>query len=112
MRIPASISDHIPGASQDYFLGRGTGNAHNRQRSTYMRAQLARIGLPDNATTRRYLQDHLESVLNDPANIKTVQTNKRILRESLLMGPRGGLKFETVWEDDKLITGMFHGWLE
>jgi len=46
----------------------------------------------------------LTKVLNDPNNISRIQSNGRIIRESLLMGPRGGLKVESIWDGTKLIT--------
>lgn len=97
------------GSKLEYFLGRATGNAHNIERSTQMLRQLEHVGLPDTPATRQYLTEHLTGVLRDPSNIVRVQENGRILRESLLMGPRGGLKFETVWDGDRLITGNLFG---
>jgi hypothetical protein len=97
------------GRKLECFLGRATGNAHNVQRSTQMLSQLEKIGLPDNPATRQYLTEHLADVLNNPANIVRVEASGRVVRESLLMGPRGGLKFETIWEGNKLITGILFG---
>jgi RHS repeat-associated protein len=99
------------GSKLEYFLGRATGNAHNVERSTQMLRQLERVGLPDSPATRQYLAEHLTRVLRDPSNIARVQENGRIVRESVLMGPRGGLKFETVWEGARLITGNLYGGL-
>lgn len=42
-------------------------------------------------------------------NIAKVQSNGRLLRESLLMGPRGALKVESIWENGKLITVVLIG---
>ncbi|MEW5816917.1 MAG: RHS repeat-associated core domain-containing protein [Spirochaetota bacterium] len=97
------------GSKLEYFLGRATGSSHNIQRSTQMLSQLESIGLPDTPATRQYLTEHLTRILNDPSNIALVQTNGRIVRESLLMGPRGGVKFQTIWEGTKLITGNIFG---
>jgi hypothetical protein len=99
----------ILGNKLEYFFGRATGSVHNVERSVAMLKQLERIGLPDTPVSRQYLQEHLADVLNNPANVARVQENGRVVRESLLMGPRGGLKFETIWEGDKLITGNFFG---
>ena len=74
-----------------------------------MLSQLERIGLPDTPATRQYLTEHLTKVAGDTSSIVRVQENGRIVRESLLMGSRGGVKFETVWEGDKLITGNLFG---
>jgi RHS repeat-associated protein len=97
------------GSKLEYFLGRATGNAHNIERSTQMLRQLERVGLPDTPATRQYLTEHLTGVLRDPSNIVRVQENGRIVRESLLMGPRGALKLETVWDDARLITANLFG---
>lgn len=96
------------GNKLDYFLGGATGSAHNVQRSSQMLRQLESIGLHDTAATRQYLADHLSRVLADGANIIRTE-GSRTVRESLLMGPGGGLKFETVWEQTKLITGILFG---
>jgi len=48
-------------------------------------------------------------VINDDSNIAIIQENGRFLRESLLMGPLGGVKWETIWDGAKLITGIIHG---
>ena len=92
------------GRKFDYILGKATGNIHNTQRSLAMLRQMERIGLPDNSLTRKILKDHFTKVLNDPNNILRIQPNGRTVRESLLMGPRGGVKVESIWERTKLIT--------
>ena len=97
------------GKKLDYPLGKAAGSAHNLQRSADMLRQLESIGLPDSAATRRLLSDHLTEVLNNPSNIVRIQENRRIVRESLLMGPKGGVKLETVWERNKLITVHIYG---
>lgn len=107
----ASVSDVAPelGKKLDYFLGRATGNSHNVDRSRQMLGQLERIGLPDTPATRQQLAEHLTGVLHDPSNIAHTQVNGRIVRESLLTGPRGVVKFETVWDGNRLITGNIFG---
>jgi len=97
------------GSKLEYFLGNATGNAHNIERSRAMLAQLQRVGLPDSPATREFLKSHLDSILNNATTIVRTQANGRIVRESLIMGPRGALKLETVWEGAKLITGNFFG---
>jgi RHS repeat-associated protein len=97
------------GRKLEYFLGNATGNLHNVDRSTGMLRQLESVGLGDGAATRQYLTDHLTGVVNDASNIVLNQTNGRVVRESILMGPTGSLKFESVWEGDKLITGTLLG---
>ena len=90
-------------------MGNATGNAHNVDRSTGMLRQLESVGLGDSAATRQYLTDHLTGVVNDASNIVRSQANGRMVRESLLQGPNGSLKLESVWEGDKLITGTLLG---
>ncbi len=97
------------GRKLNYFLGQATGSAHNIDRSLGMLRQLQSIGLHDNPATRNYLTQHLAKTLKNLSTIKRIQKNGRIVRESLLMGPRGGVKFETVWEGSKLITGRLFG---
>lgn len=47
-------------------------------------------------------------VLNNPMNIVKEQ-GARTVRESLLSGPGGFLKMESVWENNKLITMKLFG---
>ena len=107
-KIGAKAVENL-GKKLDYPLGKAAGSAHNLQRSADMLRQLESIGLPDSAATRRLLSDHLTEVLNNPSNIVRIQENRRIVRESLLMGPKGGVKLETVWERNKLITVHIYG---
>jgi len=72
-----------------------------------MLKQLQNVGIFDNAAGRSLLQSHLERVYK---NIKEVlQSNGRYMRESTLMGPNGGLKVESIWEGNKLITVKLFG---
>lgn len=95
--IPCKIGNKL-----DYVFGKATGSVHNIERSTGMLKQLQSIGIFDNAAGRSLLQAHLESVYNGTKGV--LQSNGRYLRESLLMGPNGALKIESVWEGDKLKT--------
>jgi RHS repeat-associated protein len=106
---PAAPLVPILGQKLDYFLGRATGSIHNMQRSAQMLLQLKNIGLPDNPVTRQYLTDHLTRVLNDSSNIVKIENSIRVIRESVLAGPDGVLKLQTVWEGSKLITGILFG---
>ena len=110
--------EHAPGCTQaaesrlvpelgrklEYPLGKATGDIHNVQRSTQMLKQLESVGLHDTPATRQLLTQHLDDVLNNSSSILKTQTNGRAVRESLLMGPQGGVKLETVWDGTKLIT--------
>jgi len=62
------------------------------------------VGIHDNVAGRRILTNALNTVLNDPTNVTRIQQNGRVVRESLLSGPNGILKMETVWEGSRLIT--------
>ena len=97
------------GRKLDFVFGKATGSAHNIQRSLGMAQQMERIGLADTPASRALLVDHFAKVLNDPATIARVQENGRVVRESFLMGPYGGVKFETVWDGAYLITVKIYG---
>lgn len=107
----SAAKEAIPqiGSKLDFFLGKATGSIHGIERSTGMLTQLERIGLPDNPATRKYLTEHLTDVINNSSNIVRIQETGRVVRESLLMGPNGGVKFETIWDGTKLITGKILG---
>lgn len=47
--------------------------------------------------------------MNNPTSILKVQDNDRIVRESLLSGPNGAVKIESIWEGAKLITIQIFG---
>ncbi|MEL6867068.1 MAG: RHS repeat-associated core domain-containing protein, partial [Bacteroidota bacterium] len=91
----------------DFVFGKATGNLHNIQRSTDMLRNLNRIGIYDNMAGRAYVRSHINQTFNTTAGV--VQANGRILRESLLMGPNGALKMQTVWTGDRLTTVFLIG---
>ncbi len=101
IRMPTSSQTAQLGRKLEYFFGNATGNKHNIDRSKSMLERLQRIGIFDNETGRSVLKDHLQEVLQTPG---IIQTNGRTLRESLLMGPNGGAKMQSIWEGNKLIT--------
>jgi RHS repeat-associated protein len=90
------------GSKLEYIFGKATGSAHNIERSTGMLRQLESVGIFDNAAGRALLKNHLEAAYSSAKAV--LQSNGRYLRESLLMGPNGGLKVESIWEGTKLIT--------
>lgn len=92
------------GQKLNFLFGKATGSEHNVARSQDMFYKLRSIGLNDMSGWRDYVSQHLDNVLNDPDNIVRVQENGRAVRESLLWGPLGAVKLETVWEAEKLIT--------
>lgn len=87
------------GTKLEYVFGKATGNAHNIERSTGMLKQLNSVGIFDNPMGRSLLKSNLENAFRGTEGI--LQSNGRYLRESLLMGPRGGLKVESVWDNNK-----------
>ena len=94
----------IIGSKLDYLFGKAQGNRHTIDRTLSMQRSLEKIGLGDSKNSRAYLIKELNKVLNDPSNIKEIQETGRVVRESLLTGPDGIIKMQTVWEDTKLIT--------
>ncbi len=103
--------DIVPeiGSKLKYLFGKAAGNLHNIERSTTMAKQLSRIGIFDDAKGCHYLVEHLAEVLNNPSSCVKIQDNGRVLRESLLMGPTGGLKMQSVWDGNRLITVELFG---
>lgn len=117
-QIFAKIANRLKGAKHlspdlgrklNFIFGKATGNSHNINRSKSMLQQLERIGLHDNPASRKVLEQHLDDVLNSASNVLRSQSNGRVVRESLLMGPNGGMKMESIWEGSKLITVKIFG---
>lgn len=92
-----------------FVFGKATGNAHNVERSQAMAAELARIGIYDSPEGRRLVQSHLSGVLADSTSIASRDAAGRDVRESLLAGPGGFLKVESVWEGQQLVTVYLKG---
>ncbi|WP_416147664.1 hypothetical protein ACM26V_15665 [Salipaludibacillus sp. HK11] len=93
----------------EYVFGNTTGNKHNIDRSIAMERQLNSIGVFDNKTGRKRFLDNLTDTFNDASSILKTQDNGRIVRESILTGPNGVLKVESVWDGEKLITIKLFG---
>jgi hypothetical protein len=108
MTLKQPCSDPIIGSKLDYAFGKATGRQHNITRSLENLRQLERIGLPDNASNRAYLQSHFESVYRDPRSIE-LRDGAFTTRISLLMGPEGGLRVKSIWVDPQLISMIFQG---
>lgn len=85
----------------EYLFGKATGKAHNIERSKSMLKQLQSIGNFDTPTGRAYLSRYLQNVYKTPG---VLQNNGRFIPESLLMGPNGGVKMQSIWENNRLIT--------
>lgn len=88
----------------DFLLGKASGREHNINRSQAMLRQLEPIGFHNTPQNRAYLANYLYLIYLDPTNISEFQTNSRVVKESLLMGKYGGLKVQTIWDEEKLIT--------
>ncbi len=97
------------GKKFDYLFGKATGSKHNIDRSVSMEKQLNSVGIFDNKTGRGILETHLTKTFNDKKSVLQVQDNGRTVRESLLVGPNGSVKIESIWDNEKLITAKIYG---
>ena len=95
------------GQKLKYIFGQATGRLHNIQRSQEMLRNLNRVGIFDNPAGRAAVRGHLSQAYNTAPGV--LQESGRILRESLLMGPRGGVKVTSIWDADRLITVILKG---
>lgn len=108
----------------DYLFGKGKGNIHNIERSKAMQSELRKIGIHDTSSARQYVTQHLDDALNNPSNVSRVETRTYIAKElpgqpvmeytattkeSFLMGPGGGVKVESVWDGNRLLTIILKG---
>ncbi|MDV7745098.1 hypothetical protein PSH14_08280, partial [Enterococcus mundtii] len=108
----------------DYVFGKAKGNKHNIQRSQTMKNELSKIGILDTPTNRDFLSSHLKDVLKDSSNISKTESRSYVakelygkptvnytatVRESFLKGPNGGVKIESVWDGDRLLTIIIKG---
>jgi len=104
-----------------YVFDRATGNAHNINRSIGMRNELRRIGIHDTPSGRATVERHLNEVIRNPNNILRTETRSYTptggtpvtytvtIRESLLAGPGGFVKLETIWNGNRLLTIIIYG---
>lgn len=112
------------GNKLDYLFGEASGNKHNIERSRAMQEELRKIGIHNTPSGREYISNHLNDVLKDSSNISNVEVRSyiakelpgkpiveytAITRESLLMGPGGAVKVESVWDGNRLITVIVKG---
>lgn len=89
-----------------------------------MQAELRKIGINDTPSDREYVSNYFYDVINDSSNISHVELRSYVVeelpdkpvleyvattRESLLMGPTGAAKLETIWDNNKLLTVIFKG---
>ncbi len=96
------------GNKLDYLFGQATGRLHNLERSSEMVRKLNSIGVFDNDAGRNILRNHLIDAFNNTTNISS-SSNGFITKESLLMGPRGGLLVESIWKDNQFISAILKG---
>jgi filamentous hemagglutinin len=91
----------IDPSKYDYLFGNVASNAHNAARSAQNARQLARIGIHDSPAGRSLLQNHFDDLIARTDNIARSYTNGYgtfQVRESLLAGPGGFVKFESTWQ--------------
>lgn len=77
------------------------------------------IGIYNTTNNRKLIKNHLNDVLNDSSNVIGTETRSYIAKElpgnpkieyttttkeSFFMEPGGGVKLETVWDGDRLLT--------
>ncbi|MBK1811937.1 DUF1906 domain-containing protein [Clostridium sp. YIM B02505] len=91
------------GRKLEYVFGNATGTKHNIERSLDMENKLNKIGIFDNSEGRALMEEELQKSFNNTTN-GAIQDNGRIRKESLLTGPNGVAKMQSVWDGNKLIT--------
>lgn len=83
-------------------------NMKDQRRALNMKATLWRIWIFDTSQGRTLLYEHLTRVLNTNGNIISISGQAgragRVTKQSLLKGPFGFARVESIWEGDKLIT--------
>ena len=103
----------VIGNKLDFLFGKATGRAHNIQRSRVMQSQLAKIGILDTPANRAFVELQLIATYNNPLSISNVNARGDGLafttRNSLLMGPGGGLRMQSTWLNNYLITIILQG---
>ena len=90
------------GQKLEFVFGNATGSLHNINRSLSMERVLNKIGIFDNYAGRQIVERTIIDSFYNSEGI--VQSNGRVLREALLIGPNGIAKIQTIWEQAKLIT--------
>lgn len=97
---------------------------HNIGQSKAMQVESQRIGIHDTPSGREYVSNYFNEIIKDPTNISNVQVKSyevkelpdrpvveytATTRESLLMGPGGAIKLESIWDGDRLLTVIIKG---
>ncbi|GLC89313.1 hypothetical protein [Lysinibacillus piscis] len=109
MEVDSGQCEGVPylGSKLEFIFGNATGNKKHIERSLAMELQLNNIGIFDDAKGKKLVLDNLTGAFDNPSSIKKTQNNGRIVRESILTGPNGTLKIESIWDKEKLITVEF-----
>lgn len=85
-----------------YFFGRGTGSAHNVDRSNGLALQMKRLGVPDDPVGYALLEGNLQAAALDPTNVVDTRINQwgsYLAKDSLFAGPSGKFAlFRSVWQ--------------
>lgn len=87
----------------EYVFGNASGTRKNIERSKEMEATLNSIGIYDNDMGRILVKQNIVDSYYETGN-SIIQENGRLSKDSLLIGPNGIAKMNTVWENERLIT--------
>lgn len=97
------------GEKLKYLFGEAqvvAGDTHNVDRSIAMYEELKKIGIINNSAGKAFMAAKLAEAFKTEG---IVQSNGRIMRETFIMGPKGGVVLQSVWEGTKLITVKIFG---
>ena len=81
-----------------------TGSQHNIDRSKTMLSRLMHIGISDTPQNREYMSNILKKAFQDRKINGFLQDNGRYIVDSILSGPGGTIKMQSIWEENRLIT--------
>ncbi len=106
MEVDSGQCEGVPyfGSKLEFIFGNATGNKKHIERSLAMELQLNSIGIFDDAKGKKLVLDNLSNAFDDPTSIRETLDNGRVVRTSVLKGPNGELKVESVWDKEKLIS--------
>ena len=106
MEVDSGQCEGVPyfGSKLEFIFGNATGNKNHIERSLAMELQLNSIGIFDDAKGKKLVLDNLSNAFDDPSSIRETQENSQVVRTSVLTGPNGELKVESVWDKEKLIS--------
>ncbi|MFE3573962.1 hypothetical protein [Lysinibacillus sp. NPDC059133] len=106
MKVDSGVCEGIPyfGKKLEYIFGNATGNKNHIERSLALEIQLNSIGIFNDGKGKKLVLDNLSDAYNNPSSIIKTHDNGRVVRKSILTGPTGVLKVESVWDAEKLIT--------